>query len=398
MPTPTHVPVAIIGAGPSGSLLAWILRLRGIESIVLESRSREYVEGRIRAGVLEQGTVDMLIKAGVGERLKKESLYHRGVCIGYNNEHFILDFDKLIGRGVTIYGQQEITKDLLAALAAEDYNVIYDAPVTAVEDLEGDRPVVRYTHEGEEKELTADFVAGCDGFHGVSRQAIPAAVQKTYDLEYPFGWFGILANAAPSKEVALFSHNPRGFALLSMRSNEVARLYFQCDLTENPDSWSDEQIWDELEARLGAPGWELIRGEITQRDVTPLRSFISEPMQHGRLFLAGDAAHIVPPTGAKGLNSAVADVSVLSAALINHFTKQDDDLLGQYSDIAMRRNWQVQRFSWSNTAMYHKYPDTGAFSSRMQDAGMEYLVSEEAPQIVYAKCHTGLPIDHWPDI
>lgn len=392
-----HVPVAIIGAGPSGSLLAWILRLRGIESIVLESRSRDYVEGRIRAGVLEQGTVDMLIKAGVGERLKKEHMHHSGVCIGYKNQHYLLDFEKLIGRGVTVYGQQEITKDLLAALAAEDHNVIYEAQVTAIEGLEGDRPTVRYTHNGESHELTADIVAGCDGFHGVARQSIPADVLKTHEMVYPFGWFGVLAKAPPSKEVALFSHHERGFALLSMRSPEISRLYFQCDVTEDPDDWSDEQIWGELDTRLGAPGWTLVRGEILQKDVTPLRSFFSEPMHYGCLFLAGDAAHIVPPTGAKGLNSAVADVSVLSAALIDHFEKEDDTILNSYSEIAIRRNWQVQRFSWSNTAMYHQYPEGDSFSSRMQEAQLKYLVSDEAPQIVYAQNHTGLPIEHWPE-
>lgn len=393
-----HVPVAIVGAGPSGSLLAWILRLRGIESIVLESRSRDYVEGRIRAGVLEQGTVDMLIKAGVGERLKKESMHHRGVCIGYQNQHYILDFEKLIGRAVTVYGQQEITKDLLAALAAENHNVIYDAPVTAIENLESDTPTIRYSQDGEEKELTADFVAGCDGFHGVARQSIPADVLKTHDMVYPFGWFGVLAKAPPSKEVALFSHHERGFGLLSMRSPEISRLYFQCPLDEDADKWSDDQIWDELETRLGTPGWELVRGEILQKDVTPLRSFISEPMRYGRLFMAGDAAHIVPPTGAKGLNSAVADVSVLSRALINHFKQGDGDLLDRYSEIAMRRNWQVQRFSWSNTAMYHQYPGNDSFSARMQEAQLEYLVTEEAPQIVYALNHTGIPIEHWPEL
>ena len=392
-----HVPVAIVGAGPSGSLLAWILRMRGIESIVLEARSRDYVEGRIRAGVLEQGTVDILIKAGVGERLKKECLHHPGVCIGYQNEHFDLDFNRLIGRGVTVYGQQEITKDLLAALAAENHEVLYEAPVISIEDLESDRPTVRYTHEGVEKALTADFVAGCDGFHGVARKAIPDDILETHELVYPFGWLGILANTAPSKDVALFSHHDRGFALLSMRSSEVGRFYFQCPLDEDIEAWSDEAIWDELETRLGAPGWELRRGEIVQKDLTPLRSFISEPMQYGRLFLAGDAAHIVPPTGAKGLNSAVADVSVLSAALIGQIKQRDDALLRRYSEIAMRRNWQVQRFSWANTAMYHVYPDSNSFARRMQKAQLEYLVSDEAPQIVYAENHTGLPIEYAPE-
>jgi len=393
-----HVPVAIVGAGPSGSLLAWILRLRGIESIVLEARSREYVEGRIRAGVLEQGTVDLLIKAGVGERLKQECMLHIGVCIGYKNEHFLLDFEKLIGRGVTVYGQQEITKDLLAALAGEDHPVLYEAPVLSVENLKSDRPTVRYRHNGAERELTADLVAGCDGFHGITRQSIPADVLSTHDMVYPFGWLGILAEAPPSKEVALFSHNERGFALLSMRSPKISRLYLQSAPDEDPAKWSDDQIWDELDRRLGAPGWELIRGPILQKEVTPLRSFFSEPMQYGRLFLAGDASHIVPPTGAKGLNSAVADVSVLAAAVIERIKQDDETLLTQYSDIALRRNWQVQRFSWTNTAMYHLFPGATSFDRRMQDAQLEYLVTGKSPQIVYAENHTGLPIAHWPAI
>lgn len=393
-----HVPVAIVGAGPAGSLLAWILRLRGIESIVIEARSREYVEQRIRAGVLEQGTVDLLIKAGVGDRLKKEHMHHRGVCIGYRNEHYTLDFEELIGRGVTVYGQQEITRDLLAALADEDHNVIYEAPVIAIEDIDGDRPTVRYESEGEVHEVTADIVAGCDGFHGASRQAMPADVLRTYENVYPFGWLGVLAEAPPSKDVALFSHHENGFALLSMRSPSISRLYLQCAPDEDLSEWSDDRIWDELDVRLGAPGWTLERGTILQKEVTPLRSFFSEPMQHGRLFLAGDAAHVVPPTGAKGLNSAVADVSVLSAALIDHFKKGDDALLKRYSDVALERNWQVQRFSWANTAMYHQYPDRTAFDQRMAEAQLRYLVTDRTPQILYAENHTGLPIEYWPDI
>lgn len=393
-----HVPVAIIGAGPSGSLLAWILRQRGIESIVLEARSREYVESRIRAGVMEQNAVDIMIKAGVGERLKKECMYHPGVCIGYKNEHYFLNFEKLIGCGVTVYGQQEVTKDLLGALAAEDHNVLYEAPVTAIEGIEGDCPTVRYTHEGVEKEMTADFVAGCDGFHGPARQAIPAEILTTHEKVYPFGWLGVLAKAPPSKDVALFSHHERGFALLSMRSPEMARLYLQCEPDEDINKWSDTRIWDELDLRLGAPGWSLARGEVVQKDVTPLRSFFSEPMHHGRLFLAGDASHIVPPTGAKGLNSAFADVSVLSAGLIDHFKKGDDTILGRYSEVALRRNRQVQRFSWSNTAMYHIYPDSNSFDRHMQGAQLEYLVSDETAQIAYAQNHTGLPFEYWPEI
>jgi len=393
-----HVPVAIIGAGPSGSLMAWILRQRGIESIVLESRSRDYVESRIRAGVMERNAVELMVKAGIGERLMKERMYHHGVCIGYKNQHHEIDFDKLIGIGVTVYGQQEVTKDLLGGLAAENHTVLYEAPVTAVEDLETDRPKVKYTHEGAEKELTADFVLGCDGFHGASRKSIPADKLKTHEKIYPFGWFGILVNAVPSKDVALFAHHERGFALLSMRSPKVSRLYFQCAPDEDVSKWSDAQIWDVLDERLGTPGWTLERGEIFQKDVAPLRSFFSEPMQHGRLFLAGDASHIVPPTGAKGLNSAFADVSVLSAGLIEHFINDDDAILKRYTDVALRRNLHTQRFSWSNTAMYHIFPESSSFDRRMQEAQIEYLISNETAQIEYAKNHTGLPFDHWPEL
>ena len=393
-----HVPVVIVGAGPSGSLLAWILRQRGIESVVLERKSREYVESRIRAGVMEKNAVDLMIKAGVGERLKKECMYHPGVVIGLHNEHHFLDFDKLIGVGVTIYGQSELTKDLLGALAAENHKVFYEAPATAIEGIEGDSPTVKYTHEGVDKEISCDFVIGADGFHGPSRHSIPADVLKTYENVYPYGWLGVLAKAPPSKEVALFSHHERGFALLSMRSPKISRLYLQCAPDEDLNEWPDERVWEELDTRLGAPGWELERGEIFQKDVTPLRSFFSQPMSHGRLFLCGDAAHIVPPTGAKGLNSAFADVSVLSAGLIKYFTKDDTTILQRYADVALARNLQCQRFSSGNTAKYHIHPDSNAFERRMQVAELEYLVSDETSQISYARQHTGLPFDYWPEL
>ena len=393
-----HVPVAIVGAGPSGSLLAWILRQRGIESVVLERRSREYVEGRIRAGVMEQNAVELMIKAGIGERLKKESMFHPGVILGLNNEHHFLNFEKLIGIGVTVYGQSEVTKDLLAGLDSEGHNVLYEAPVTAIDGIEGDRATVSYTEAGAEKELTCDFVIGCDGFHGPSRQAIPAHAMTTHEKVYPFGWLGVMVNAAPSSDVALFAHHERGFALLSMRSPKVSRLYLQCKPDENLDEWPDDRIWEELDTRLGAPGFELGRGEIFQKDVTPLRSFFSDPMCHGRLFLCGDAAHIVPPTGAKGLNSAFADVSVMSAALIRHYTKNDDSILERYSEVALERNLQTQRFSWGNTSKYHIFPDSNAFDRRMQRAELEYLVSNETAQISYAQQHTGLPFEYWPEL
>lgn len=395
-----HVPVAIVGAGPSGSLLARILHLRGIESVVLEARSRDYVEGRIRAGVLEQGTVDLLIKAGVGERLKRERMIHNGIIAGYKGEQHFMDFlDLADGRTVSVYGQREITRDLLKALADEDQNVIYEAPVTRVDDIETDKPRVIYEHDGEQRELTADFVIGCDGFHGASRKAMPADVLQTHEMVYPFGWLGVLADAPPSKEVAMFSHHRNGFALLSMRSPTVSRLYLQCPLDENLDEWDDDRIWDELDLRLGAnANWKLTRGPITEKDIAPLRSFIAEPMRSGRLFLAGDAAHIVPPTGAKGLNSAVADISVLSAALIEFYKKDNDKLLENYSEIALRRNWQTQRFSWSNTTMFHVFPGMTSFQINMQEAQVHQMVTHREAGRVYAQNHVGLPIEHTPDI
>ena len=393
-----HVPVAIVGAGPSGSLLAWILRQRGIESIVLERRSRTYVESRIRAGVMEQNAVDLMIKAGVGERLKKECMYHPGVVLGLHNEHHFIDFEKLIGIGVTVYGQSEVTKDLLAALDEAGHNVLYEAEVTDIEGIEGDRATVKFTHDGVAQEVTTDFVVGADGFHGPSRPSIPAEALRTHEKVYPYGWLGVMVKAPPSKDVALFSHHERGFALLSMRSPEVSRLYLQCAADENLDEWPDDRIWEELDTRLGTPGWALQRGEIFQKDVTPLRSFFSEPMSYGRLFLAGDASHIVPPTGAKGLNAAFADVSVLSAGLIQYFTKDDDTILGRYADVALARNLQCQRFSWANTAKYHVHPGASSFDRRMQIAELEFMATDETAQISYAKQHTGLPFEYWPEL
>ncbi|NKB54469.1 MAG: 4-hydroxybenzoate 3-monooxygenase [Rhizobiaceae bacterium] len=393
-----HVPVVIVGAGPSGSLLAWILRQRGIENVVLEARSREYVEGRIRAGVMEQNAVDLMIRAGVGDRLQKECMKHAGVIVGINNQHHFIDFEKLIGIGVTVYGQSEVTKDILAALDKAGHDVVYEAPVQTIENHNGDRAKVTYIQDGIEKEISADFVVGADGYHGPCRKSIPADALKTHEKTYPLGWLGVMVKAAPSANVALFAHHDRGFALLSMRSPEISRLYLQCAADENLDEWSDERVWEELDTRMGTSGWTLERGEIFQKDVTPLRSFFCESMQYGRMFLAGDAAHIVPPTGAKGLNSAFADISVLSAGLIQHFTKDDSSILDSYSGIAVERNIQTQRFSWSNTSKYHVFPGTNSFDRRMQRAELEYLVRDETAQISYAKQHTGLPFAHWPEL
>ena len=393
-----HVPVVIVGAGPSGSLLAWILAMRGIDSLVLERQSREYVEGRIRAGVMEENAAQLMIRAGIGERLQKECLSHDGVIIGLKNQHHFINFRKLIGRGVRIYGQSEVTKDLLAGLDEQDLKVLYEAPVSKIVDIDGDRPTVTYTHMGKTHEVTADFVAGCDGFHGPSRPSMPTNILKTHEKVYPFAWLGVMARVKPSSKVALFAHHERGFALLSMRSEEISRLYLQCPPDEDIKQWSDDRIWDELDIRMRAEGWVLNHGEIFQKDVTQLRSFFSEPMAHGRLFLCGDASHIVPPTGAKGLNSAFADISVLSAGLIQHYKNDDDSILKQYAEVALRRNHQVQRFSWSNTAMYHIFPDSSSFDRQMQIAQLEYLVTNKTAQIAYAEQHSGLPFEYWPEL
>ena len=394
----THVPVAIIGAGPSGSLFAWILRQRGIESVVFENRSREYVEGRIRAGVMEQNAVELMKRAGVGERLQKECTYHRGVEIGINNEHYFLDFEKLIGIGVTVYGQTEVTKDLLAALDNAGHEVLYETPVTGISDHHGEKVTLTYEERGTEKTMTADFVVGADGYHGASRKSIPQGGIVMHENTYPLGWLGIMVRAKQSKPVAFFAHHDRGFALLSMRTPDIQRLYLQVANDENLDEWSDDRIWDELDARMGTDGWELTRGEIFQKDLAPLRSFFCEEQRYGNMFLAGDAAHIVPPTGAKGLNSAFADISVLSAGLIQHYTKDDSTILDQYSELAVTRNVQTQRFSWANTAKYHIFPGTNTFERRMQRAELEYLVTDETAQISYAKQHTGLPFAYWPEL
>ncbi|MEP2533225.1 4-hydroxybenzoate 3-monooxygenase [Shimia sp.] len=393
-----HVPVAIIGAGPSGSLLAWILRQRGIESIVFENRSRAYVEGRIRAGVMEQNAVDLMVRSGIGDRLKRECMYQPGVEVGINNTHHFINFEKLIGIGVTVYGQSEVTKDLLAGLDGEGHNVLYETPVTGVSDHLGDKVTVTYEEGGVEKQMTADFVVGADGYHGASRKSLPEGAITMHEKTYPLGWLGVMVRAKQSKPVAFFTYHDRGFALLSMRTPDIQRLYLQVANDENLDEWSDDRIWEELDTRMGTEGWELTRGEIFQKDLAPLRSFFCEKQRYGNMFLAGDAAHIVPPTGAKGLNSAFADISVLSAGLIQHYTKDDSSILDQYSDLAVARNVQTQRFSWANTAKYHVFPGSNSFDRRMQQAELEYMVTNETAQISYAQQHTGLPFAHWPEL
>jgi len=383
--------VAIIGAGPAGLTLAHLLHLHGIDSVVLESRSREYIEQRIRAGVLEQNSVDALVAAGVGERIQSAGLIHHGTLLRFGGETHRIDFQKLTGKSVTIYSQHELVRDLVAARLATQRPLFFEASEVALAELGSNTPRVRFRHAGREHELVCDVVAGCDGFHGVSRAAIPAERLRIFEREYPFGWLGILADVAPSSDELVYAHHPRGFALLSMRSPTVSRLYLQCTPDEDADAWTDEQIWSELDVRLAARGFALARGPITQKGVTPMRSFVAEPMRHGRLFLAGDAAHIVPPTGAKGLNLALADAQLLATALEALLGRGDARLADGYSQTCLRRVWKVERFSAWMTLLLHTQPTT-AFDHRIQLAELEYLVGSTAAATALAENYVGLPL------
>lgn len=387
--------VAIVGAGPAGLLLSQLLALDGIESVVLERRSREHVEGRIRAGVLEHGTVDLIAEAGVGERMQRERLVHDGVELSLDGERHRIDLKGLSGgKTVTIYGQTEVTKDLNAARLAAGGDLRFEAEVTAIEDLETDRPTVRFRHEGKEQALQCDFVAGCDGFHGVSRRHIPDAVLREFERAYPFAWLGILSETPPVSDELIYARSPRGFALFSMRSKTVSRLYIQCQPDEDLEEWPDERIWDELRLRLGGEAAEQLQtGPSIEKSVTPMRSFVAEPMRHGRLLLAGDAAHIVPPTGAKGLNLAAADVRVLHRAIQQFFASGNGDLLERYSEICLRRVWKVQRFSWWMTSMLHRFPEGSAFDYRMQAAELDYVTGSRAAATTLAENYVGLPFE-----
>jgi len=388
--------VLIVGAGPAGLLLSRLLAGQGVDSIVLEDRSREYVEARIRAGVLEQGTVDALAEAGVDARLRREGMVHEGVEFSFGGRRHRFDFRALAGdRSITVYGQHEVVRDLIAAGLDAGGAILFEVADVALHGLDGDRPRATFRHDGEEREIEADFVAGCDGFHGVCRDHIPGKALAVYEHEYPFAWFGILAEAPPAQEELVYANHEDGFALFSMRSHEITRLYLQCPPDEDPDAWSDEAIWAELHKRLESDdsGFRLIEGPILQKNVAPMRSFVCEPMQHGRLFLAGDAAHIVPPTGAKGMNLAVADVRVLSRALVDFYRGGDERGLKSYSERCLRRIWKVQRFSWHMTSMLHRYPDQDAFSRRIQLAELDYYTSSAAGQMAIAENYVGLPLE-----
>ncbi|MEV6115798.1 4-hydroxybenzoate 3-monooxygenase [Streptomyces sp. NPDC052109] len=386
--------VGIIGAGPAGLLLARLLYRAGIDAVVLESRDRAYVEHRQRAGILEQGTVDVLRAAGAGERMDREGLRHDGIELRFDRRRHRVDFPGLTGgRSVTVYAQTEVCKDLIALQLKEGGPLLFEAEVLAVEDADGGRPRIRFRHQGCEDVLECDYVAGCDGFWGVARKAFPAALSRVFERTYPYSWLGVLADVAPSHEELVYARHERGFALLSMRSPSVSRLYLQVPADTDADDWTDDAIWSELQRRCEtADDWRLERGPITQKSVTPMRSFVHEPMRHGRLFLAGDAAHIVPPTGAKGLNLAVGDVVTLARALAHEKETGSPELLDSYSATCLRRVWQAERFSYDMTTLLHPAPDATPFDVRLQLARLDRIASSRAAETDLAEAYTGFPL------
>ena len=387
--------VGIVGAGPAGLMLGHLLHLRGIDSVILENRSEDHVVERVRAGVLEQGTVDLLHDVGVGARLSREGLRHGGIYIAFNGVRHRIAMDELTGgRAITVYGQNEVVKDLIETRRATGQPLHFEVSEVDVSGFDSSRPRIAYVQEGDRRELECDFIAGCDGFHGVCRPSIPSGQLFLYERTYPFAWLGILANAPPSSDELVYSLHERGFALFSMRSPHVTRLYLQVPPDEDIALWSDDRIWSELKLRLRTnDGWEPHEGEITQKAVTPMRSFVAEPMREGRLFLAGDAAHIVPPTGAKGLNLAMADVWRLSNALAEYYGSGSEVSLNEYSERALRRAWWAQRFSWWMTSMLHKSDSDNPFDHRRQLAELDYLISSRAAMTSLAENYVGRPLE-----
>lgn len=385
--------VAIIGAGPSGLLLGQLLHLAGIDAVIIERKSADYVLSRIRAGVLEQGTVDTLVRAGVGARLRAEGLVHDGFALAFDGKSRRVDLSSLLGgRHVTVYGQTEVTRDLMSARQAAGLTTVYEADDVAIHDFDGSRPRVSWTRDGAGHELVCDFIAGCDGYHGVSRASVPASAIKTFEKVYPFGWLGILADVPPVSHELIYANHERGFALCSMRSHTRSRYYIQCAIDERPEDWSDDRFWDELRLRLDPVAAQaLVTGPSIEKSVAPLRSFVAEPLRFGRLFLVGDAAHIVPPTGAKGLNLAVGDVHYLASALTEHYQGHSDAGIDAYSATALARIWKAERFSWWMTSIMHRFPESGAFGQRMQIAELDYLFSSVAAQTALAENYVGLP-------
>ena len=386
--------VAIIGAGPAGLMLAQILHQQGIESVIVERSDREHVRTRLRAGVLEQGTVEMMREFGVGGRIATAGLKQRAIDFRFGGESHPIDFEAVCGRNTWVYPQHEVVTDLMAARERSGLPVLYEAPVTRIEGLDGARPVVHFEQDGVQRSLACDYVAGCDGFRGISRSMIPADRLRVYDRIYPFGWLGILAEAKPAIRDITWGCHEDGFAMMSIRSPRVTRLYLQCAPDEDPEAWSDDRIWSELHKRLDVPGLPPVNeGPITQKGVTAMRSFLAEPMQHGRMFLAGDAAHIVPPTGAKGLNSALADAKVLGRALTERYRHDRKDWLERYSDLCLQRMWLVQRFSAGLCTMVHQFPGENAFVRRLQRADLDYMTKTVPGRLEFSENFTGLPID-----
>ncbi len=392
---PTRTQVAIIGAGPSGLLLGELLHTAGIDNVILERRSGEYVLTRIRAGVLEQTTVDLLDAAGIGTRMHREGLLHDGIELSFGGERHRIDFRRLTGgRQVMIYGQTEVTHDLMDARRAFGGTSVYEASDVSLHDFDGSKPCVTWRKDGAEQRLQCDFIAGCDGYHGVSRASVPDGSVATYARDYPFGWLGILADTPPVSHELIYSNHERGFALCSMRSTTRTRYYIQCSLDDSIEQWSDDAFWDELRRRLDRTAAEtMITGPSIEKSIAPLRSFVAEPMRFGRLFLAGDAAHIVPPTGAKGLNLAASDVRYLARALIEACTERSNAGVDHYSDTCLRRVWRAERFSWWFTSLTHKFPETGAIGWKLQRAELDYLVGSNAASTALAENYVGLPFE-----
>lgn len=386
--------VAIIGAGPSGLLLGALLARAGIDAVILERQSADYVLGRIRAGVLEQTTVQLLHEAGAGERMQREGLPHTGFELCFSGQRHRIDMHGLTGgKQVLVYGQTEVTRDLMALRASQGLSTFYEAGDVSLHDFEGDRPWVRFVHQGTAHELHCDFIAGCDGFHGVSRASVPAGAIQTFEKVYPFGWLGVLSDTPPVSEELIYVNHERGFALCSMRSPQRSRYYVQCSLDDRVEQWSDEAFWQELKRRLDPQAADaLVTGASIEKSIAPLRSFVAEPMRFHRLCLAGDAAHIVPPTGAKGLNLAAADVSYLAQGLIRWYGGHTSEM-DHYSARCLRRIWKAERFSWWFTSLMHKFPDGGAFNQKMQAAELDYLVHSQAAATAMAENYVGLPLN-----
>src|ERR687889_627738 len=393
--TRVRTQVGIVGGGPAGLLLSNLLHLQGIESVVLERRSREDLETTVRAGVLGHGTAGLLNEVGVGERMLREGSVHHGIELRFDGRGHRIDFADLTdGLSITIYGQQEVVKDLIRARLEADGKVLFEARAESLEDLDTESPKIRFLQDGEQEEISCDYVAGCDGSFGVCKTGIPENARTEYTRTYPFGWFGILVEGPPSTEELIYTLHDRGFALVSTRSPEVQRLYFQCDPQDDVEEWPDERIWDELSTRLAThDGWELAGGNIFQKDIVQMRSFVCEPMRHGRLFLTGDAAHIVPPTGAKGMNLAVADIRVLAYALTEFYRSGDKGLLDAYSKTCLRRVWMAQRFSWWMTSMLHRFAHDDDFQHRLQLTELDYVTSSRAAATTLAENYVGLPMD-----